>query len=78
MRQMLGKDRHGRPMTQEVFVDMRSGQGGGEKTVYVPPDDAGWNGAPPNLPSGDPGREAARLPPSETYRQHYQTIDWAL
>ncbi len=76
MRQMLGKDRHGTPITQEVFVDLRSGRDGGEKTVYYPDPTLGWSDSPPNLPSGDPGREAGRLPPSQRYREQYAKIDW--
>lgn len=76
LQQMVGKDRQGRPLTQEVFVDMRSGQDGGEKTVYYPTPELGWSDSPPNLPSGDPGREAARMPPSQRYREQYAKIDW--
>ena len=73
MREMQGKDRHGNPVTKEVYVDIHSGAGGGEKTTYAPPD--GWSGSPPNLPSGDAGREGSQRG-SERYRQQYAIIDW--
>lgn len=75
MQQALGKDRHGKMQTAEVYVDMRSGVGGGEKTIHG--GDGGWNDVPPNLPSGDPGKQAAYQPPSERYRQRYTLIDWS-
>ena len=73
MREMRGKDRHGNPVTQEVFVDMRSGAGGEEKQVYTP--ENGWDGSPPNLPGGDVGREGSGLV-SERYRENFSKIDW--
>ena len=75
VRQAVGKDAKGEMQYLESYVDMRSGQDGGEKRLYTDYD-RGWSGSPPNLPSGDPGREAARLPPSEQYRQNYGKIDW--
>jgi hypothetical protein len=75
MREMQGKDRHGNPVTKEVYVDIHSGAGGEEKTTYEPPDGLGWNGVPPNLPSGDAGREGSHRR-SERYRQNYDLIQW--
>ena len=75
MLEMQGKDRHGNPVTKEVYVDIHSGAGGGEKTTYEPPDGLGWNGVPPNLPSGDAGREGSQRG-RERYRQRYAIIDW--
>ena len=76
-RQAVGKDAKGEMQYLESYIDMHSGQDGGEKTFYTDYD-RGWNGAPPNLPSGDPGREAARLPPSQRYREQYEKIDWRI
>ena len=73
MRQALFKKQTGGWVTEEVFVDMKSGQRG-EPTVAH--DEAGWSGSPPDLPSGDPGRAAAYQPASATYRANYAKIDW--
>ncbi len=73
MRQMIGKDRFGQPVTREIFVDMLSGVGGEEKRTYEP--DGGWDDAPPNLPPGDPGREGSGRV-SMRYRENWGKIDW--
>lgn len=75
MSQALGKRADGSWQTQEVFVDMRSGRDGRDPTIAYDPD--GWSGAPPDLPSGDPGKAAAYQPPSERYRERYDAIDWS-
>lgn len=74
MRQMIGKDRFGQPVTKEIYVDMRSGAGGEEKRTYEP--EGGWNDPPPNLPAGDPGREGSQRV-SDQYRARYDKIDWS-
>jgi len=75
VKQAVGKNSKGEMQYLESYVDMRSGGDGGEKAVFTDYE-RGWSGSPPNLPSGDPGREAGRLPPSETYRRNYAKIDW--
>jgi hypothetical protein len=75
MKQALGKNADGSWKTADVWVDMRSGRDGGEKTVAYHED--GWNGDPPPLPSGDPGKAAAYQPPSQRYRENFTRIDWS-
>lgn len=75
VKQALGKDRHGVMRYAEAYVDMASSRGGQEPTLYVHED--GWNGRPPDLPSGDPGRQFAYQPPSQRYRERYAQIDWS-
>lgn len=76
LKQAMGKNSRGEMQYAEAFVDMASGKDGGEKNVYYHPD--GWSGAPPNLPSGDPGRQACYQPPNSLYRLNFQKIDWSL
>ena len=78
MRQMMGKDKDGKPITQEAYVDMHShaGASGDEKLIHF--GQGGWNDTPPDLPSGDPGRELRHQPPSQQYRENYGKIDWSI
>lgn len=75
VRQVVGKHADGSFRTIESFVDMRSGGDGGEKSVAIDAD-LGWSGAPPDLPSGDPGKQACYAPASECYRRNYANIRW--
>ena len=74
VKQAIGKNAKGEMQYLEAFVDMSSGKDGGEKDVYLP--ENGWNGEPPPLPSGDPGRQACYMPPNSLYRRNYGRIDW--
>lgn len=74
LRQAMGKNSRGEMQYAEAWVDMASGQDGGEKKVYLHED--GWNGSPPPLPSGDPGKQACYQPPNQRYRERYALIDW--
>ena len=74
MQVAAGKDRHGVMQTREVYVDMHSGAVGREKHIVETPH--GWDSPPPNLPSGDQGRQAYTLPASPAYRRNYDAIDW--
>lgn len=75
LRQAAGKNPDGSWRTLDAWVDMRSGQDGGEKRIAYHED--GHNGAPPPLASGDPGRQACWQPPSAQYRRNYLRIDWS-
>lgn len=74
MRQAAGKRPDGTWREMECWVDMHSGQDGSEKRIAY--HDEGWNGEPPPLPSGDPGRAACWQPRSATYRENYLKIAW--
>jgi hypothetical protein len=76
VRQAMGKDRHGVMQAREVYVDMRSrvGPDGNEKVLHGGV--GGWSDSPPDLPSGDPGKQACYQPPSALYRQQYDKINW--
>ncbi len=74
MKQAMGKNAKGEMQYAEAWVDMASGRDGGEKDVFIHPD--GWNGEPPPLASGDPGKQYAYQPPSARYRQRYELIEW--
>lgn len=39
---------------------------------------ANWDDAPPDLPSGDAGREPRTQPPSALFRHNYSKINWEL
>lgn len=69
LKEYMGKDRHGNMIGTEVYHDMHN-----NRTV---PAGENWETPPPDLPSGDQGRLPSYLPPSERYRQHYETIDWS-
>jgi len=73
LREFQGRERHGdgtyTDQTREMWVDLVN-----RKKV---PAAADWNDSPPDLPSGDAGRELRCQPPSEIYRQHYAAIDWS-
>ena len=75
LRQALGKDRHGVMQTRDVFADMRSGHPSGEATIHW--GEGGHSDSPPNLPSGDPGKELYHQPPSEKYRENFAKIEWS-
>lgn len=72
LRQALGKDRHGQMVAKEVYGDPTTG------AVYEPrgPDGKplGWQGAPPEAPSGAWEKEATQGINREAYRRGWETI----
>lgn len=55
------------PVTREVWCDMHRG-----KIVGMGGKD--WEQGPPELPSGDPGKELRCQSPSQSYRANYGAI----
>lgn len=78
MLQHLGKERlsDGTRVTHtaEVYRDMVTG------AVYTPVSSGneplGWNGSPPDLPSGSKEREGSERVDFNAYRRGYERIDW--
>jgi len=69
MKQFMGRDKHGRDMYREVFLDVKS------KEVHIDVnkdgDFLGWNGSPPN------GLAEQNVHSStEAFRRGYELICW--
>ena len=68
LREFDGRDAHGNLVGREAYVDMH--------TLRAYPAGPNWQFDPPDLPSGDPGRELRCQPPSRVYRENFGKIDW--
>jgi len=62
LKEFVGKDMRGNKIAKEVYRDMITGQ------VYAPAN--GWDGSPPDLPSG----ERPAMSASDAYRENYKRI----
>jgi len=68
LREFVAKDEQRNLCGPEVWHDMHD-----NKTYYAGDN---WEHPPPDLPSGDVGRELRCQPPSRAYRHNYDGIDW--
>ena len=68
LREFMGKDVHGAMVGREAWHDMHT-----NRTFDAGPN---WENPPPDLPSGDAGREAFHHPPGQRFRENFGKIDW--